>query len=69
MIATYLTLLIVASDSTATQYAAIPYENYEQCEFAMVINADVWVENGMMSQCVVTHIVTQSPTPTPNPNR
>jgi hypothetical protein len=69
MIATYLTLLIVASDSTATQYAAIPYENYEQCEFAMVINADVWRENGLMAQCHETHIVTQSPTPTPNPRK
>lgn len=67
MIATYLTLLIVASDSTATQYAAIPYETREQCEFAMVLNADVWRENGMMSQCYVTHLVTSSSPPVPRP--
>jgi hypothetical protein len=69
MIATYLTLLIVASDSGDTTYASIPYETREQCEFAMVLNADVWAENGMMSQCFGTHLVTQSPTPTPNPRK
>jgi hypothetical protein len=69
VIATYLTLLIVASDSSETTYATIPYETREQCEFAMVLNADVWRENGLMSQCYVTHLVTQSPTPIPNPNR
>ena len=69
MIATYLTLLIVASDSGDPTYASIPYETREQCEFAMVLNADVWAENGMMSQCFVTHLVTQSPTPTPNPRK
>lgn len=67
MIATYLTLLIVASDSGDTTYATIPYETREQCEFAMVLNADVWAENGMMSQCYVTHLVTSSSPPVPRP--
>jgi hypothetical protein len=67
MIATYLTLLIVSSASSDTTYASIPYETREQCEFAMVINADVWRENGMMSQCYVTHLVTSSSPPVPRP--
>ena len=69
MIATYLTLLIVASDRGDPTYASIPYETREQCEFAMVLNADGGRENGMMSQCYVTHLVTQSSTPIPNPRK
>ena len=68
MIATYLTLLIVSSASGEPTYATIPYETREQCEFAMVMNADVWVENGMMSQCYVTHLVTSSSAPVPRPD-
>ena len=67
MIATYLTLLIVASDSGDPTYATIPYGTREQCEFAMVLNADVWAENGLMSQCYVTHLVTSTSTPVPRP--
>lgn len=67
MIATYLTLLIVASDRGDMTYASIPYQTREQCEFAMVLNADVWAANGLMSQCFVTHLVTSSSPPVPRP--
>lgn len=69
MTAMFLTLLIVASDTTDVTYASIPYESYQQCGEALGMNSSVWGSNGLMARCHETHIVTQSPTPKLNPNR